>query len=207
MALYATVAQIKGLGIQTDAPATATTVWDDLAEAASRMFDSLCEVEEDFFAEENGLTEDRDFIGDGTAYLKLPPYVDLDTVTINDGTIEVPDYTTDNVPDYYAKDGTLIVLDKTKQQTALSAFRWNRFTGWPDGAQIRVSAIWGFAFVPKDIQIAVSKIALNQWRLSDPVNAENTNATAEPLIDGIPASVWATVEKYREKYSRKCLFA
>lgn len=207
MALYATVAQIKALGIQTDAPATATEVWDDLATAASRMFDSLCEVSDDFFAEESGLTEDRDFIGDGTAYLKVPPYVDLDTVTINDGTIETPDYTTDNVPEYIAKDATLIVLEKTKMAAPYSAFYPYRFAGWPDGAQIRVAAVWGFEFTPVDIQIAVSKIALYQWRISDPVNADNTNATAEPLIDGIPASVWATVEKYKAKYSQRCLFA
>ena len=207
MALYTTVEQIKALGIQTDVPATATEVWEDLAEAASRMFDSLCEVSEDFFAEENGLTEDRDFIGDGTAYLKLPPYVDLDSVTMNDGTIADPDYTDDNVPDYIAKDGMLIVLSKTVRAAPTSAFYPNRFTGWPDGAQIRVAAVWGFEFVPADIQIAVSKIALNQWRMSDPVNADNTNATSEELIDGIPASVWATVEKYREKYSQRCLFA
>jgi hypothetical protein len=207
MADYATVEQIKGLGIQTDAPATALTAWEDLATGASRLFDTLCEVSEDFFAEENGLTEDRDFVGDGTAYLKLPPYVDLDSITINDGTIAVPDYTTDNVPDYIAKDGMLIVLEKTKQGSLDSAMYRNRFTGWPDGSQIRVSAVWGFESTPKDVQVAVAKIALHHWRMSDPVNADNTNATPEPLIDGLPASVWPTVEKYREKYSQRCLFA
>lgn len=207
MSNYATVEQIKGLGIQTDAPATALTVWDDLAEAASRMFDRLCEVTDDFFAEESGLTEDKDFIGNGTAYLQLPPYIDLDGVTINNGTVAAPDYTTDNVPDYIEQNGALVILDKVRPIADYHAIYNNRYAGWPHGAQIRVSAVWGFEFPPKDVQIAVSKIALNQWRMSDPVNADNTNATSEPLIDGIPASVWATVEKYKEKYSQKWLFA
>lgn len=206
MGNYATVEQIKGLGIQTDAPATATTVWDDLATAASRMFDRYCEVEDDYFAEEDGTTDDKFFIGDGTAYLKLPPYVDLDSVVINEGTITVPDYLATNVPEYIESNGSLIILDRVKGI-------WphfggvKRYEGWPLGKQIRVSAIWGWIEIPKDVQIAVSKIALATWRMSDPVNADNTEATAEPLVDGLPASVWAVIEKYREKHTQKFMFA
>lgn len=209
MADYATVTQIKGLGIQTDAPATATTVWDDLATAASRMFDKLVEVQDDFFATANGTYQDRTFIGDGTAYLRLPPYValaDANPVMINEGTPEEEDYIADNVPEYAEQDGMLVVLTRTRGVWPYYG-GVARFTGWPVGKQIEVSANWGFTATPKDVQIAVSKLALFHWRMSDPVNADNVNATAEPLIDGLPASVWPIVEKYRDKYSRKFFVA
>lgn len=214
MADYATVAQIKGLGIQTDAPATATTVWDDLATGASRMFDKLAEVEDDYFAQGDVVDpvtySVKNFIGDGTAYLKLPPFIALnpvDPVTINNGTILLPSYSTSNVPEYVAVDKHLVVLSRTTGGYFGSYFDGrNRFTGWPERSQIKVSANWGWSAIPKDVQIATAKIALHNWRISDPVNADNTEAVSEAIIDGLPASVWAIVEKYRRKYSEQFIF-
>jgi hypothetical protein len=179
-----------------------------LVTAASRLFDTLCEVDEDFFAEEGGLTEDRDFIGDGTAYLKLPPYVDLDTVTINEGTIETPDFTDDNVPDYVAQNGMLVVLSKTMQQSAEAAFYPNRFTGWPDGKQIRIGAVWGFEFTPADVTFACVHLALHLWRTGDPAFATISNAEgAASRAATVPQIAQQIIDKYREKYSRRSLFA
>jgi hypothetical protein len=175
--------------------------------SASRLFDNLCEVEEDFFAEEDGTTEDRYFIGDGTAYLKLPPYVDLDTVALNDGTVDVPDYTADNVPSYIEQDGMLVVLDKTKLQEPEAASYPNRFTGWPGGVQIRVSAIWGFATVPSDVQLAVIHLALHLWRTADPAFAVISNAAGDALASRtVPKVAQSVIDKYKAKYSQKAIF-
>lgn len=202
MSDYATVAQIKSLGVQTDA--LTETAWQLLATSCSRFFDRLCEVEDDFFAEENGLTEDKYFVGDGTAYLKLPPYIDIDSVTLNEGTITIPDYQTTNVPEYIEQNGYLVVLDKTSAGFTLTGA--NRFTGWPEKKQIKVSAVWGSEFVREEVTAAVCHLALVSWRTFDPSVAEDTQSSLT-LVDGIPALVWATVEKMRGQYSQKSLAA
>lgn len=179
-----------------------------LVTAASRLFDNLCEVSEDFFAEEDGTTDERFFIGDGTAYLKVPPYLDLDSVAINDGTIAVPDYTADNVPDYAEQNGMLVVLDKTIRPSYSAPSYPNRFTGWPDGKQIRVSAIWGFLTIPADVQLAVIHLAIHLWRTGDPSFAVISGAgEAAARIETIPKIARDIVDRYREKYSARSLFA
>lgn len=209
MALYATVQEIKGLGLQTDAPDN--TIWDLLAEGAARQFDRLCEVKDNFFAAAEmddseppePVYSSRTFIGDGTAYLKLDPFVELNPVTpiVIDAAYSYP------IPEYTVVDRTLVVLNRTKYQEPIASAFPNRFTGWKQGVQVSVSAHWGFTTTPAEVKIAVCKLALISWRLADPVNAENTAAESEPLVDGIPASVWSVVEKYRERYSEAALFA
>src|SRR5687768_216076 len=88
-----------------------------LLSAASRLFDKLTEVDDDFYRkapdEEPIVYTTRDFYGDGTAYLKVDPFTALDPVdpiTINEGTIALPSYSTTSVPEYVNRDGTLIVL-------------------------------------------------------------------------------------------------
>lgn len=203
---YVTTSQVSAFAHEFDALSAEGQAL--LVTAASRLFDSLCEVSEDFFAEEDGTTEDRDFIGDGTAYLKLPPYVDLDSVTMNEGTIETPDYTTDNLPDYVVQDGMLVVLDKTKQQSPYTAFYPNRYTGWPDGKQIRVGATWGFAFIPSDIVLACVHLALHLWRTGDPAFAtiSNSEGSAARAIT-IPQVAQQVIDKYKAKYSQRFMVA
>jgi len=200
MAIYATVEQIKSLGFQTDAPASIdTTVWELLADAASREFDSLCEVRENFFqAAEYDDSEptplpvytNRTFFGNGTTILKLEPFIELNPsapVTAED------DFAYD-IPAYIISGDSLL---------------WPRspIGQWTADFVFTVSAQWGFLMIPADITLAVIKLALNAWRLSDPVNAEQTESNLEAVIDGLPASVWPIVEKYRQKYSQRAIFA
>lgn len=175
--------------------------------AASRLFDSECEVSEGFFAEESGLSEERIFLGDGTAYLRIPPYVDLTSVTINEGTADSPNYSVSNVPEYVEQDGMLIVLDKTVARSSLSASYPNRFTGWPDGKQIKVDAVWGLAFVPHDIQLAVIHLALHLWRTADPAFATISNGDGAASRERtLPEVARRVIDAYREKYTRRALF-
>lgn len=207
MADYATAAQIRAFAPQTQPDALGgegADTWTTLATAASRLFDNLAEVSDGFFAAASATASNREFIGDGTAYLKLDPYTELVTVTINDGTIDDPDFTTDNVPDYVARDGMLIALDKVSPAiTDLSG----RFSGWPVGKQIRVSAKWGFAAIPKDVTFAVIQLALHSWRLADPAFAVLSDSDKAAQNGNIPAFAKAIAEQYRRQYSRSFVFA
>ena len=178
-----------------------------LVTAASRLFDISCEVSENFFAEENGSSEERVFIGDGTAYLKLPPYVDLGVVSINEGTREDPDYSTSNVPEYVEQDGMLIVLSKTVRQSPEAAFYPGRFTGWPEAKQIKVDAVWGLESTPSDIVLACVHIALHLWRTGDPAFATISNAEgAASRPATLPKIAQDIIDRYREKYSQRAVF-
>lgn len=211
MADYCTEAQAKSLGVQTDALLAAT--WPLLITSASRLFDKLVEVDDDYFAV-GDLTEpytysDRTFVGDGTAYLKLPPYIELnptDPVTINEGTIDDEDFIIDNVPDYAEQNGYLVVLGRTTGH-------WphfggvHRFTGWPDGKQIEVSANWGFTAIPSEVTRLTAHLALFLWRNGDVQAADGIDVVTPALIDGIPAVVWSGIEAYKRKYSQAAIFA
>lgn len=212
MSLYATANQIRAFAQQPDALAGGEggDNWTLLATAASRLFDKLTEVPDDFYAVTSGSFVNRDFIGDGTAYLKLDPYTalnDTDPVLINDNTIDDPEFTSENVPDYVNRDGMLVVLSKTNQGGNSRVMADNfRFTGWPDGGQIRVSAKWGFAAIPQDITFAVIQIALQMFRTSDPAFAI-VSGTDKAIGPTYPKFVTDTVEQYKGQYSRVFVFA
>lgn len=210
MADYVTEEQVTAFshefGALSDSGAVTT-----LLTAASRFFDNQCEVPENFFAEaaDPASYAARDFIGNGTAYLQIDPYTVLnptDPVMLNNGTVADPDYTTANVPDYITKDGALVVLDRTGNQGFTTDGR-NRFVGWPEAQQIRISANWGFSAIPADVVLACAHIAIHLWRTADPAFALISNAEgAATRIETIPKIARDIVTKYREKYSRRAIF-
>lgn len=206
MADYIATDQLTAFAHEFAALSDANAV-DTLITAASRLFDNLCEVDEDFFAAASGTYADRTFIGDGTAYLKLDPYISLDDnpVAINEGTIEDEDYITDNVPEYAEKEGMLVVLAKT--QRLRFSLDGGRFEGWPEGKQIEVTANWGFAAVPADVQMATVHLALHLWRTADPAFAQISNADNTVSVRTVPKVAEVVIDKYRERYSRRAIFA
>lgn len=211
MSDYATTAQIRAFAQQPDSLAGGADGdnWGLLATSASRLFDNLTEVSEDFFGASDAGFADRDFLGDGTAYLRLDPYREIeetDGVLINEGTIPTVDYSADNVPDYVERDYMLVVLDRTNQNFTSGIPYRDRFTGWPDGKQIRVSAKWGFTEVPSDVTLAVIQIALQMFRGMDPANAVLANTEKALTITELPFLAAETVRKYKERYSRKAVF-
>jgi hypothetical protein len=180
---------------------------DRLATAASRLFDKLCGVSDDFFNVAGVGYTDRVYIGDGTAYLKVDPYVALnptDPVAIEDG-FEVPEYREQN--------GYLIV--KTSRGFGVDSFghpyyRTWRFDGlveWPRDKEITVSARWGFAAIPADVQMAVMQIAIHLWRTADPAFqqiSESGNAFSGPAL---PDQAMEIITRNRTKYGRTAVFA
>lgn len=213
MSDYATTDEIRAFAQQPDSLGGGPddTSWALLATSASRLFDNLAEVDDSFFAGQGDTPAftNQDFIGDGTAYLKLAPYTALNTVTpvlINDGTTAAPNFTATNVPDYIEKTGMLVVLDKTNQNFRLVLPDANRFQGWPDGVQIRVSAKWGFSAVPSDIKLAVIQIALYMFRGMDPATTVITNTEKAVNQANLPTFVTETAKQYKALYSRNALF-
>jgi hypothetical protein len=175
-----------------------------LVTSASRLFDNLCEVSEDFFAVAGGSFIARDFYGDGTAYLRLDPYTALNSV---DPVVMDPDFDVD-VPDYTAIGGSLVVLEKTKQASDTAASFTNRYTGWPLNVKVTVSAKWGFTAIPSDVQLAVIALAIVQWRTADPAFSVISSSEAAYTKTASLAEVHQnTIETYKRRYSRRALFA
>lgn len=210
MADYVTEEQLTAFGFQFEGLSNTGAV-STLLTAASRFFDNQCEVSENFFAQAADPEDytDRDFIGNGTAYLQLDPYTVLnptDPVSMNDGSVGDPDFTADNLPDYVVKDGALVVLERTGWRDFTHDGR-NRFTGWPESKQIRVSANWGFSTIPADVVLACVHIALHLWRTADPSFSVIAGAEgAASRVETIPKIAQDVVTKYRAKYSRKVVF-
>lgn len=202
MADYATATQIKGFSADASQNTKLdSTQWELLATAASRHFDRLCEVEDDFFKLADAEFVERDFYGSGTAYLTLPPFTALngtDPVVIEDSVYEVPEYV--------VVGNQLVIKDLTRSLN-INEYYWSRNVGWKDAVKVTVSAKWGFAAVPKDVTLAVIQIALLFWRQSDPSFATIANADNGLAEEQIPPFAMSVVKAYREKYSQRSLFA
>jgi hypothetical protein len=205
MADYVTLSQIAAFSQEFGALSDAggQTL---LPTAASRLFDNLCEVPENFFAAAGSSFTARDYYGDGTAYLTVDPFTVLNTV--NPVVIDPDTDVTYDLPDYIAIDNQLIVLDKTKQLNQLTAAFNNRFTGWHLGVKVTVSAKWGFTAIPADVQMAVIALAIVQWRTADPAfSVISSSESAYTKTASLAEVHQTTIEKYKRKYSRAALFA
>jgi hypothetical protein len=183
------------------------SAWDLLASAACLQFDTLTEVPAGFYNEAQEEATEKIFNGSGTAYLALPPFVlasmDLNEATINGELFDTAIY-------LQGEEGRQYLIDRMamEQSSAYSAdLNKNRFVGFPFGAQIALSARWGFSEVPADLKLACIQIALYIWRQSDPSFAGISNADNQLILRELPPSVVLTVEKYRQKYTRREVFA
>lgn len=187
-----------------------------VVEAASRLFDNLVGVEEGFFdaAPDSGYTT-KTLYGDGTAYLKLPPYTVLnptDPITIVDA-----DGTELEVPEYYEQNGYLVIKDyragvPIRLNTPFYGSPYadysgpaygvaTSFTGWQVNQKITVSARWGCSAIPADIKQAVIQLAIHLWRTGDPA-FQAISQSGEPFTaPTIPAQAQAIADKYRDKYT------
>ena len=196
--MYATVIQTKLFAHEADS-LVENESWELLITAASRMFDNLTEVTEDFYAAATG-ESDKVFYGDGTAYLRLPPYVSLGTdpiVILDDDDNEM------EIPDYLDQNGTLVIRGQ--------GIRYRRpatetFEGWPLNKEITVSANWGFATIPADVTMATIQIALQMFRGSDPAKAVVLSETPEALRDALPLTAKVVIDKYKQQYSQAVMF-
>lgn len=199
MADYATVEEIQAFAEEPSA--LGSDAWDLIATSASRLFDKLTEVPDDFYAAAGEEATTRTYYGDGTAYLKVDPFLSTPTPLV-----EVPggEYTID-AADITAKDAMIVFLAKT-MKTPISEYPpYNRYTGWYDAVPVEVEAIWGFAEIPSEVKYATIQIALTLWRQREPAAAV-TSGIDGVITFNLPKTAQMVVDKYRAIYSRKVLF-
>lgn len=140
----------------------------------------------------------RTFYGDGTAHLKIDPYVPETLST----TITVPiGYT---APEFIEKDGYLV--QATSDGFSLSNNVLASFTNrgvfssrWQEGMPITVTAKWGYATTPADVKMAVIEWAINLWREVDPASQRLVNLDGMALRESIPPRVREVAKRYRIK--------
>jgi len=154
------------------------SVFDDYAEGASRLFDLLCEVDDNFFAPAGSSATEETLFGSGVDMMRLPPFVagSIESVTIDGDALDAADY---RVKDEFLiyKDGTEFDVD----------------------SDIVVTAKWGFASVPAAVQTVVQELANYLWRNKDPMFAKISDVEIETALS---PTTNAIIKKFRDKYSR-----
>lgn len=188
MANYVTQDQLNAFAHEFPALADQNAV-DTLLTAASRLFDNLTGVNEDFYqqAPDPASYTTRTFYGNGTGYLPVDPYTALNPIN----PVVVDAANSYDVPPYTERDGMLVLYGSYV----------SRFTGWNDGVSVAISANWGFAEIPADVQLATVHIAIHLWRTADPAFATISNAeNAAVRIETIPKIARDIVNAYKAKY-------
>jgi hypothetical protein len=165
-------------------------VFDVLVEAVSRMFDRECEVPDGFFnaAPDSGVTL-KSYIANGTKYLQLSPYIP-GTITIIDvdGDDRYEAVTSDR--EYQEKEGFLIFDSEICS-----------------GIPIDVTARYGFAAIPADVQQACIEQALMMWRRKDLTFADISGVATAAVVAEFSPTFIAVTTRYRGIYSQNSLFA
>lgn len=140
---------------------------------------------------ENGadvVATNQTIYGDGTNYLRLPPYVPGTlgaAVTVPDG------YT---APDFVARGDYLVMSDSTG---VLSTSPFLSVSGWWQGVAVTVSAKWGYSETPPDVQTAVIELVINLWRETDPASIKLVNIEGIAIREKLPPRVWEIARRYR----------
>jgi len=163
-----------------------------LIEQASRMFDLVCGVSPGYFnAAPIPIATSRTIYGEGTSYLRLPPYVPGSLNT----TLTVP--TNYTAPSFIEKDGFLVLVD-SNGIAPQGIWRYPPYiTGWWEGVGITVSAIWGFLETPADIRMAIIELVINLKRETDPAELKLTDIEGQPLREKLPPRVAEVARRYR----------
>lgn len=127
----------------------------------------------------------RAIYGDGTNFLKLPPYV-AGTLT----TLAWPTgYTAQT---YIERDGYLVRAED-------GVMVWTSLSGWYRGVPATVTAVWGFAATPEDVKAAIIELVINLFRETDPVHAKLVSIEGQPLREKLPPRVSEVAKRYRVK--------
>lgn len=164
-----------------------TVVWQQLAESVSRIFDRECEVADGFFNKASASASGRSYLGNGTEFVKLYPYIagSIGAITVDGDAIPLAD------ADHYNEiDDYLIFKYPIIKNAAVS-----------------ISARWGFSAIPADIVQACIEQALFQWRKKDLAFAELAGVPTAAVVAQFSPTFQATVNRYRELYSQNNYFA
>lgn len=187
---YCSPAEVREVATQITATAQPTAWTNDLLERlierASRLFDIECGVEPGHFnASEISETSETVFYGDGTNYLKLPPYV---PGTLN-STLGYPSGYTELE---FAERGGFLV------RTESGVINAHNSSGWYEGVPITISAKWGYLETPADVKHAIIKLVIHICRTVDPTQLKLLVLEGQPLFqDRMPKDVIDLAKKYR----------
>lgn len=175
--------------------------------SASRIFDRLCGVSDDYFAAASGTPSAKIINGNGTTILPLPPFVgSLGSVIYEDGTDDEETVLTT----YYKLKGEYPyqVLESVpfSNYDAFRPYLYDRYYAngwkyrylWRLDKNYTVSADWGFSAVPDDVKAAVIQIAISLMSDLDTAKTERLESKTH-TADHLPANSIAalTVRKYR----------
>lgn len=160
---------------------TPSVTWQQLADAASDMFDREAEVTRGFFAKASATATVKYFRGAGTEYVRLWPFIagSIEAVTIDGEAVETGG-------DDYFEDGFYLVFDYEIEKNAL----------------ITVTARWGFSEIPADIKQACIEQALFLWRKKDLAFADLANVAASVANAEMSQTFAAVARRYRDLYSQ-----
>lgn len=149
---------------------------------------------------ENGpdaVASNKTIYGDGTNYLRLPPYI---TGTLNT-TITLPDGYT--APTFIERDGFLILTTSNGLTPPFSSFYNRSWPGWWSGVPVIVSAVWGFRQTPADVNHAIVEFVINLLKETDPASIRLMSLDNQPLREKSPPRVAMVASKYR---GRRAMF-
>lgn len=158
---------------------------------ASRYFDLVCGVDPEYFEAAGASATNKTVYGDGSNYLKVPPYVAGTNTTLS-----LPEGYT--VPTFIERDGYLILSSDGALTVRIAPFP-SVYGGWYTGVPITISARWGWAATPEDVKMAVIELVINLWRETDPATVKLINLEGQPLREKMPPRVWEIARRYRAK--------
>lgn len=180
----------QGSGGSATAAALPPAELEALIEQASRMFDLECGVPEGYFNPvEIPIATNKTLYGNGSNYLRLPPYI---PGSLN-SSISLPEGYT--APTFTELDGHLVINSGGVLPPFRRSYDW--WVGWNSGVAITVSAIWGYRETPADVKLAVIELVINLWRETDPATVKLVNLEGQPLRERMPPRVAAVAKKYR----------
>jgi hypothetical protein len=181
---------------------------------ASRLFDRLCGVPNDYFSVADADPTTKLITGNGSTILNLPPFV---------GSLGVVIYEPETDWQQTIEDTFFVLKGRAPNQT-LETFRDRRFDAfdrldyfdwqrdweptwgwhtrsvWRENRHYSISARWGWEAVPEDVKAAVTQIAISLMRDLD-FSLAQTLGSKDHSMNHLPAGSIAalTVEHYREQ--------
>lgn len=164
---------------------------DALIVQASRYLDLVCGVEPEYFEAAGPTATNKTIYGDGSSYLRLPPYVAGTLYT----TLSLPNGYT--APTFIERDGYLVLASSGVAVSAIAP--WPSTYGWYVGVPFTISARWGWVATPDDVKMAVIELVINLWRETDPATVKLINLEGQPLREKMPPRVWEVCRRYRAR--------
>ncbi len=178
MANYITNVQLKDFVVANEADVD--TTYDTLVTAVSRLFDRECEVVDDFFSG-TGIPTIKVFKGNDTRYLRVPPMSGLVVLEVDGTDI----YDVNPATATYQLEAGYIIFDTVVSRTSVFS----------------ITAVWGFAVIPADIQTACLEQAALMLRRKDLSFAEMSGVPATAVAAELAPTFAEAARKYREIYS------